>query len=272
MRQFRMESNQTAEYLYCLVPNEGSLEISSAPVVGEGGVRVVPCGRIGAVTSTIPASTFCGESAEQDLRDLGWLGPRALRHEAVIEEAMRSGPVLPMRFGTLFRSTETLQAALVNHLDAVLAYFERVGDRVEWAVKGILNRQEAIAHLAAVGEGAALESAAPGVRYFHERRARMQAERDVNALLRAFRERAAEALCSNASGFQERSLPADDGGQEAAIVLNWAFLLSPGELDEWKSELERLQGVDGFPCLSLVQTGPFPPFSFAPKLTQDSER
>ena len=266
-----MESNQTAEYLYCLVPNDGSLEIRSASVVGDGGVRVVPCGRIGAVTSTIPASTFCSESAEQDLRDLGWLGPRVLRHEAVIEEAMRAGPVLPMRFGTMFRSTETLQAALVDHLDAVLAYFERVGDRVEWAVKGVLNRQEAIAHLAAIAEVPGVESTAPGVRYFQERRARLQAERDITALLRAFRERAAEALCKKASDFQERNLPADDGGQEVAIVLNWAFLLKPEELADWKGELERLQGVDGFPCLTLVQTGPFPPFSFAPRLTQDPE-
>ena len=52
-----------------------------------------------AVLSEVRLEDFCGGAAELRMRDLAWVGPRALRHEAVVEEVMRHSPVLPARFG-----------------------------------------------------------------------------------------------------------------------------------------------------------------------------
>jgi hypothetical protein len=83
---------------------------------------------------------FRGEEAEARLRDLSWLGPRACRHEAVIEEAMRHGPVLPARFATLFASADSLRGFVLRHRSAIAGFFSEIGDQQEWAVKGLLVR------------------------------------------------------------------------------------------------------------------------------------
>ncbi len=57
---------------------------------------------LAALLGVVAVDEFCGPEAERKLADLGWVGERALRHERVIEEGFRRGPVLPARFGTLF--------------------------------------------------------------------------------------------------------------------------------------------------------------------------
>lgn len=59
-------------------------------------------GRVAAVVSHVAQAEFCGPAGEANLQDLAWLAPRACRHQAVLEQAMRQGPVWPARFGTLF--------------------------------------------------------------------------------------------------------------------------------------------------------------------------
>ena len=72
-------------------PGSGAASLCSGPVRGNGQIR---------------REEFAGPEAELNLQQLSWVGPRALRHEAVIEEVMASSPVLPARFGTLFSSAE----------------------------------------------------------------------------------------------------------------------------------------------------------------------
>jgi hypothetical protein len=56
-------------------------------------------------------------------------------------------------------------------------------------------------------------------------------------------------------------------GTGAEVVLNWAFLVSPAALDEFRGRLARLNGAEAFPGLMLTLTGPWPPYSFVPDLS-----
>src|SRR5208282_486821 len=72
-------------------------------------------GTVAAVLSRVSPSEFCGPTGEKNLQDLAWLAPRACRHQAVLEQVMRWGPVLPARFGTLFSSMAKLESFLRKH-------------------------------------------------------------------------------------------------------------------------------------------------------------
>jgi hypothetical protein len=207
---------------------------------------------------------FCGEAAEERLRDLAWLGPRVFRHEAVIEEVMRSAPVLPARFATLFTSTASLRRFILEHRSSIEGFFAELGDKQEWGVKGLLERG---------GRGVsgvprpALRSVSPGSRYFEEKRIEAQFERDFASRLKAFCRRAAAALGELAGDFRERKVPAPaNGAAGAELLLNWAFLVSPEATGDFRRMLDELNG-EAFPGLSLALTGPWPPYSFAPDLS-----
>src|SRR5271157_1883823 len=100
-------------------------------------------GKVAAVLSRVSRSEFCGPTAEKNLQDLAWLAPRACRHQAVLEQVMRLGPVLPARFGTLFSSTASLETFMRKHETTVARFLERVGGQEEWAVKGFLDQARA---------------------------------------------------------------------------------------------------------------------------------
>jgi hypothetical protein len=214
---------------------------------------------------------FCGESAEARLQDLAWLGPRVFRHEAVIEEVMSQAPVLPARFATLFTSVDSLRQTVLEHHEAITGFFAQLGDKQEWAVKGLLNRADALRRLGCSAQPAPQERAlatSPGSRYFQEKRIKVQLERDFNLRLKEFCCRAAAALGADADGFRERKVLApDSAGTDAEVVLNWAFLLSPAALDDFRVRLDRFNGGEAFPGLMLALTGPWPPGSFAPDLS-----
>ena len=184
---------------------------------------------------------------------------------------MSQAPVLPARFATLFSTLDSLDQFILEHREGVAEFFTVLGDKQEWAVKGLLNRADALERLGSSGEPAAEERAlvtSPGARYFQEKRIKAQLERDFNLRLKEFCRRAAAALGAQAGGFRERKvLGSITAGTDAEVVLNWAFLLSPAALEDFRVRLDRFNVGEAFPGLMLALTGPWPPYSFAPDLS-----
>jgi hypothetical protein len=224
------------------------------------------CGEACAIYSEVELGEFLGEFAEANMQDLSWLGPRVCRHESVIEYVMGQAPVLPARFATLFSSLDSLQQFILEHRVAIAGFFAELGERQEWAVKGLLHRAGALQGLfhPATDE----LSGSPGTRYFQQKRIKAQLEREFNQRLRAFSQRVAAALGTHAGGFRERKVltPVAEG-TEAEVVLNWAFLIPPEAFQDFKASLQRFNGGEAFPGLMLALTGPWPPYSFAPDLS-----
>ena len=184
---------------------------------------------------------------------------------------MRQAPVLPARFATLFISIDSMKQFVLEHQEAITGFFAQLGDKQEWAVRGLLNRTDAVRRPGPPDQPAAEErapSTSPGARYFQEKRIKAQWERDFNLRLKEFCRQAAAALWAHTGSFRERKVltPVTDG-TDAEVVLNWAFLLSPAALDEFRERLDRFNGGEAFPGLMLTLTGPWPPYSFVPDLS-----
>jgi hypothetical protein len=265
-----MKPGEQACYLYCLTPSGRGVQVAAAGVDGRHPVLVRDCGGIGAVFSEVELEEFVGQAAEARLQDLAWLGPRVCRHEAVIEQAMSRASVLPARFATLFSSLDSLEQFILEHREAVAGFFADLGDKQEWAVKGLLDRAAAMERLSHPATTA--EERSPGARYFEQKRLKAQAEREFSQRLKEFCRRAAMVLGAYAGGFRERKVltPVAEGS-EAEVVLNWAFLLPPGAIEDFRTTLERLNDGEAFPGLMLALTGPWPPYSFVPDLSGGAE-
>src|SRR5208337_218219 len=202
-----METVQSALYLFCFARSNLIGELEGTGVDGQYPLSVFrPFPNLCAVLSEVRLEDFCGETAELRMQDLAWVGPRALRHEAVVEEVMRHSPVLPVRFGTLFSSQERLAEFLDKHGAVISEFLERVTDQEEWSVRGLLDRRQAgaaltVATLAA--QQAQLATLPPGRRYFAEQRIRAGAEKGLSLWLEQTRREVARELMKEASDFCE---------------------------------------------------------------------
>jgi hypothetical protein len=256
-------------YLFCLARS------SLVPaVVGEGldGRTPLLSQRfldIAAVVTLVSVDDFCGPEAESRMQDLSWIGPRACRHEEVVEGVMGLSPVLPAPFGTLFSSAASLEKWMAEHYGAVTEFLHQVGDKQEWAVKGFLDRGKArdeILSTLLANESESLASLSPGNRYLQEQRIRSGAEKELNGWLKELSKGIANDLQKNSSDFRERRVLSNKGPDGRGMIWNWAFLVPRGEAAEFRLRIERVNAEYGPRGLVLELDGPWPPYSFSPFL------
>jgi hypothetical protein len=230
---------------------------------------------IAAVASTVCPGEFCGPSAETRMQDLSWVGPRACRHEEVVEQAMRHSPVLPARFGTIFSSLENLEKRLREHHGAISEFLDQVVDKEEWAVKGLLDRAKAKEELLSfflAREARRLASLSPGMRYFQEQRILAGVEKELNGWLKEVCKEMANDLDHCAQNFCERRVLSRGATRENRDMLwNWAFLVPRSMVGEFRARIDRANADHAQRGLVFELSGPWPPYSFSPSLETELE-
>jgi len=223
--------------------------------------------------SEVPEEDFCGPGAEARMRDLGWVGPQALRHEAVVEEVMRHSPVLPARLGTLFSSQERLAEFLDVHRRTIAQFLEQVSGQDEWSVKGLLDRRRATQSLASSSLAAGqerLSTLSPGQRYFEEQRMRTATERELSLWVKETCRGVANGLISQASSFCECPVVLRETAENGVEhVLNWAFLLPRSAVMAFRAQLSEVNAHHAEDGLSFELSGPWPPYRFVPPLARE---
>jgi hypothetical protein len=273
-----MGKTAKALYVFCFARSALVGELEGTGVDGRHPLSVFrPFLDICAVLSEVAREDFCGPAAEQQMQKLAWVAPRALRHEAVVEQVMRYSPVLPTRFGTLFSSQESLARFLDVHLHTIAQFLARVAYHEEWSIKGLLDRtlvgQGLIsARLAAQQER--LAALPPGTRYFHEQRIRSAAEKELSSWLGETCRQLASDLLKQASDFRdcplgppqppETSPPGRRGGAE--VVAHWALLLPRGATAALHLLIDRANAKYTTNGLAFEVSGPWPPYRFVPNL------
>jgi hypothetical protein len=227
------------------------------------------CGRVAAVLSRVSPSEFCGPTGEKNLQDLAWVTPRACRHEAVLEQVMRLGAVLPARFGTLFSSTASLESFMRQHEAAIGRFLERVSGQEEWAVKGFLDQARAEAEWLARrrSEEPGVPGLPPGAAYLLEQSLHIQAREALDDRLAQMCSDLLDELNLLASEIVERRILAHERPDAAReMVLNWALLLPAAAAADFRGRIERANAEQNRSGPALEVSGPWPPYSFCPVL------
>ena len=253
-----------AYYLYCLTRTE-DLPLALSEV--EGRLFLHPHADLCALLEEVDAAEYCGEDAEARHQNPEWLLPRLRRHEHIVETLLQHAPVLPAGFATLFSGLSAVESFMTVHADTVRDFLLHVQDTAEWAVKGWLAQTEAVDALAAEQSARAELPESPGMRYVEERRIRLAAEKQVSGAVREACAEVLPALQAVSVDFVQRPL-LKAGGSPDKPVCNWALLLPCGaeaRLVELLEEANRR-----CPGLRFECSGPWPPYSFTPKLANDA--
>jgi len=115
----------TGIYLFCLTPETTLPELKGTGIDGLHPLFVEVIGDVAAVLAEVNIEDFTGPESQEKMEDLKWVAPRALCHEEVILTVMEQGPVLPVRFGTVFSSLTAAVEPLRQRQD-VLMKFSRI--------------------------------------------------------------------------------------------------------------------------------------------------
>lgn len=260
------ENAKEALYLFCFSSSDDVGALGASGVEEDRTLFTRRYGEIVAVLSRVHLDEYTGEGSESKLRDLEWIGPRAVRHQRTIEQAMRSSPVLPVPFGTLFRNEESLEELVARHREKIAAFLRRGIRTEEWAVKGFVDRNQAMESIRSEGiaDGTLKIPGSPGARYLFEKRLTAILDNRLDEKLNAVAKEILKRLEKTASEYSERKILPD--GDDEQMFCNWAFLVEKEKVRPLRDEIDRVNGELAQAGYWFRYSGPWPPYSFAPAL------
>jgi len=237
----------TATYVYGVVKAKERAE--QGPAIGGEPVEVVAHEGVAALVSRVP-----GEELEAGREEL-------LTHSRVLEEALRQGAVLPMKFGVVMPSDEVVRSDLLEaHHDELLRQLGELEGKVELNVKGIYDEAAVIREIVAEQpEIAQLRAAIAGKPEDATYPERIRLGELVAQALEAKRAHDEEAIVSCLS---PHAIGVDVGPPvHERMAVNGSFLVAENTVEEFDAELERV-ATENAERIRFKETGPLPPHSF----------
>jgi hypothetical protein len=253
---------KTATYLYGVFARAVAPDVDGAPegLPGLGPVRALPAGpKLWLLAADAPLAHYGAAPIERGLKDLDWVGRRAMAHERMVEHFGAQGTIVPMKMFTLFTSDERALAHVAGERRRLSALVKRLSGRQEWGLRVSLDAQAA--------REAARQTAATstrglrgGTQFLMARKVVHSESRRLAADARREAERLFERLTARASESRRRPATAGDGREP--LLLDAAFLVTTARGAAFQALVGREADALRSRGCRVVLTGPWPPYNF----------
>jgi hypothetical protein len=235
------------KYVYCIIEATDPL-------------RFGPIG-IGADPSdvyTVHYRTLAAVVSDAPLEVLDSTRENVLAHERVNETVMREHTVIPMSFGTIFKTREDIVELLRSAAEAFGDVLNKMQNKLEFGLKVLWDRDLAIREVESededIGRLKKEISGQKGPTYF----ARMQYGRLVDAALQTRSERYVAHILDQLRDVSVASRINKPIGDK--MIMNAAFLISREKETAFDARVKSIAGR--FDKLTFKYTGPWPPYNF----------
>lgn len=181
-----------------------------------------------------------------------------LAHERVNETVMKKHTVIPMSFGTVFKTKEDIVELLRSAYDAFSDVLQKMQDKLEYGLKVLWDRDVILKEIETEDEDIRRLreeiSSQKGSTYF----ARMQYGRLVDAALQARSERYNQEILTklrDVSVAVRSNKPIGD-----KMIMNVAFLVQRDNESAFDTKVKEIGAY--YDKLTFRYTGPWPPYNF----------
>jgi hypothetical protein len=235
------------KYVYCIIKATDGLKFGAIGLGTEPAeVYTVHYKDVAAVTSDPP--TEVPDATRENV----------LAHERVNEAVMRSHTVIPMSFGTVFKTREDIIELLRGAYEAFTDVLSKMEDKLEYGLKLLWDREVAVREVEKDDEEVrrlkSEISAQRGSTYF----ARMQYGRLLEAALQTRSERYVNEIFAQLRDVSVASRANKPIGDR--MIMNAAFLVSRDEEAAFDARVKELGSR--YDKLTFRYTGPWPPYNF----------
>lgn len=218
-----------AVYVYGIVPGDAEAA-PGTPGVGDppGEVRLVRHRDLAAMVSDVSSDKPLGRP--EDL----------VAHEELLDAAVESVPVLPLRFGAVVTDDEAVSRELLTeHYEEFVDALKNLEGRAEYVVKGRYS-EDAILREVLEGneEAAALRDQIKGTDEDATRDQRIRLGEIISSAVSEHRERDTRTVGDAADGHVEASLVRDPTHELDAV--HTAFLVETGKMSGLERALDKL--------------------------------
>jgi len=240
-------STSRGKYVYCIINSEKPLRFGQIGIGGQPTeVYTIHYKNLAAVVSDAPLEVL--DSTRENV----------LAHERVNETVMHDHTVIPMSFGTIFRTNEDIIELLRSAFDAFGDVLTKMQNKLEFGLKVLWDPDQAIRQVESEDDDISRLkkeiSSQKGPTYF----ARMQYGRLVDAALQARSERYVSSILTELRDVAVASRINKPIGDK--MIMNAAFLISRNQETAFDRKIKDIAGRHD--QLTFKYTGPWPPYNF----------
>jgi hypothetical protein len=244
-----VSANRTerGRYVYCIIRASSPLKFGAIGMDEEwSDVYTINYRDMAAVVSDVPMTPL--DSTRENV----------LAHERVNETVMRDHTVIPMSFGTIFKTREDIVELLRSAYEAFADVLNKMQDKLEFGLKVLWDRDEIVKAIEQEDEDIhRLKdeiSSQKGSTYF----ARMQYGRLIDGALQLRSERYVAEFLQRLRDVSVASRVNRAIGDK--MIMNAAFLV---QRDQEMAFDRRIKDIaSSFDKLTFKYTGPWPPYNF----------
>ena len=244
-----IKPQQEGRYVYGVIEAKEAVNFGKIGIGGMGEtVYTVHHGDVAAVVSKTPVFIF------DPTRE------NALAHEHVIETVMKANTIIPMSFGTVFRTDDDIREVLKSIHSSLKDVLKQMAGKVEFGLKVTWDRDRVVEELKRENEEIH--------RFQHELTrkhlqstyfARMQLGRMID---KALSERAADVVREIYDTLRSVCVASRDNKPIGdKMIMNAAFLIQKDRETEFDEAVNRIAQKFG-DRLNFKYTGPWPPYNF----------
>jgi hypothetical protein len=240
-------SGSRGKYVYCII------EATDALRFGPIGIGADPSD-----VYTVHYKTLAAVVSDAPLEVLDSTRENVLAHERVNETVMREHTVIPMSFGTIFKTREDIVELLRSAAEAFGDVLNKMQNKLEFGLKVLWDRDQAIREVEGEDEDISRLkkeiSGQKGPTYF----ARMQYGRLVDSALQSRSERYVASILDELRDVSVASRINKPIGDK--MIMNAAFLISRDRESAFDARVKSI--ASRFDKLTFKYTGPWPPYNF----------
>jgi hypothetical protein len=235
------------KYVYCIIASEKPLRFGPLGLGAEPSeVTSVNFRNLAAVVSDTPREVI--DATRENI----------LAHERVNEAVMRNHTVIPMSFGTVFKTRDDIVELLRAAYEAFTDVLQKMRDKLEFGLKVLWDRDQIVREIEKDDENVRRLkdeiSSQSGSTYF----ARMQYGRMVDTALEVMAERYVSAIFEALRPVSTASRANKPIGEK--MIMNAAFLVTRYQENAFDARVKEIGAR--FDTLTLKYTGPWPPYNF----------
>jgi gas vesicle protein GvpL/GvpF len=240
-------TDNLGKYVYCVIGSGGPRRFGAIGIGAKAGeVHTVDYKEIAAVVSDTPIEIY------DPTRD------NVLAHERVNETVMQSHTVIPMSFGTVFKTQDDIVELLRGAYDAFHDVLNKMVDKLEFGLKVLWDRDVMIREIERQDEGIRRLkneiASQKGSTYF----ARVQYGRMVEAALQTLSERYVADIFTQLRKVCVASRANKPIGDK--MIMNAAFLVTRDQETAFDARVRKIGAL--YDKLTFKYTGPWPPYNF----------
>lgn len=249
-------------YIYCVTPekpNSKDLDRGVYSIYHKG---------LYAIASKVSEDSFSEENLKKNLSDIKWVEDKAREHIRVINQVMKSATVIPFKFGTIFKTEDSLKKMIEDCSGQIKDNISKLDGKEEWSVKIYCDFKVLNEKISQISEkikklDQEIVSSSLGKAFLLKKKREDLIKEEVNKKINECGQNCYERL----KNFSEevvinKLLPKEVTEKENEMILNSAYLVLKEKVEAFLDLVEDMKNKHGEAGFEFDCTGPWPPFNF----------